>query len=275
MANLSSLEKRQFEDLFGMESGYVMDFSNNSFGEFFRNTANVNIYDSKYGLNSGSKANRMRAFWEKESDALVGKILNEMLAVWEYENDNAEGNKTYKACCKIADRLTGKKIDAANSEEDFLEKDFGSLSFDKLPIEAAMVPIMQSRYKEAYSGLKNNNAPLSVIFLCGSMLEGILLGAALKNATGFTNAACAPKDKQGKALPLQSWKLGNLIDAACQLKLLGQDIKKFSHALRDFRNYIHPYEQMSSQFNPDQHTAKICMQVLRAAVANLSGERKN
>ena len=54
------------------------------------------------------------------------------------------------------------------------------------------------------------------------------------------------------------------------LDLVGEDVKKFSHALRDFRNYIHPFQQMASQFNPDQHTAKICWQVLQAAITQLS-----
>jgi len=31
---------------------------------------------------------------------------------------------------------------------------------------------------------------------------------------------------------------------------------------------------MSSQFKPDKHTAEICLQVLKAAIASLSDERK-
>ena len=54
---------------------------------------------------------------------------------------------------------------------------------------------------------------------------------------------------------------------------LGQDVQKFSHGLRDFRNYIHPYQQMASGFKPDEHTAKVCFQVLKAALADVSGER--
>jgi hypothetical protein len=48
------------------------------------------------------------------------------------------------------------------------------------------------------------------------------------------------------------------------------DTQKFSHSLRDFRNYIHPFEQMSSGFNPREHTAKICLQVLKAAIYEIS-----
>jgi hypothetical protein len=55
--------------------------------------------------------------------------------------------------------------------------------------------------------------------------------------------------------------------------MLTLDVKKFSHGLRDFRNFIHPHEQMASGFTPDQHTAEICFQVLKAALATLAGER--
>jgi len=36
---------------------------------------------------------------------------------------------------------------------------------------------------------------------------------------------------------------------------------------------IHPFQQMSSRFSPDRHTAAICLQVLKAAIASLSGQR--
>jgi len=34
VSSLKAIEKRVFEDLFGMASGYVLDFSNNTFAEF-------------------------------------------------------------------------------------------------------------------------------------------------------------------------------------------------------------------------------------------------
>jgi uncharacterized protein with HEPN domain len=80
----------------------------------------------------------------------------------------------------------------------------------------------------------------------------------------------SPKDKTGKVKYFQDWCLSDFINVARELNLLGEDVKKFSHALRDFRNYIHPYQQMSSNFNPDEHTAKICWQVLQTAIIQLS-----
>ena len=273
MANLKPLERTQIEDLFGMSSGYVMDFSDKTFSAFFKDSADININDEKYRFNGGSKAKRMRAFIEIESDAIVGKVLDDMLQIWEYENDNAQSNKTYIACKKTAERLTGIKEINANPEKSILERDLKALSFDKLPIETAMIPILKDRYEEVHRGLESEN-PLSVVLLCGSILEGILLGIAIGKASEFTSASCAPKDKEGKAFPINKWKLTSLIDTACQIQLLGEDIKQFSYALRNFRNYIHPYEQMLSEFNPDQDTAKICVQVLNAAIVDLS-KRKN
>ena len=63
-----------------------------------------------------------------------------------------------------------------------------------------------------------------------------------------------------------------MIDIACEVGVLKLDIKKFSHGLRDFRNCIHPYEQMVPSFTPDEHAAKVCFQVLKGALASLAGK---
>jgi hypothetical protein len=71
----------------------------------------------------------------------------------------------------------------------------------------------------------------------------------------------------------QEWKLSEFIDVARDVGLLKPDVQKFSHGLRDFRNYIHPYAQMASEFKPDELTAKVCFQVLKAALADVAGDR--
>lgn len=75
MSDLTMIEKRELELAFGMRSGYVLNFSNRTFAEFFFGSFGIDIYDTKYDYGSGSKANRMRAFWEHESNYLVGKVL--------------------------------------------------------------------------------------------------------------------------------------------------------------------------------------------------------
>ena len=57
--------------------------------------------------------------------------------------------------------------------------------------------------------------------------------------------------------------LGGIAVAVGVLKL---DVKKFSHGSRDFRNYIHPYQQLISGCVPDGDIGKVCFQVLKAAL---------
>ena len=274
MSSLTTIEKRCFEDLLGMSTGIVLDFTNRSFAQLFHDNANINIYDEKYSLHGDSKANRMRGFWELESDPVVGKILLTILEVWKYENDkksNSQENIGYVKCFEIVSRLIGKhpKGSNSNSESEFLTQDFGEITIRNLNIDSALAPIINNRLKEARICLKNDLS-LSVIFHCGSILEGILLSIAKQHTKEFNQATISPKDKQGKVKPFHGWTLANLIDVAYEMEFLGLDVKKFSHAIRDFRNYIHPYQQMLSNFNPDRHTANICMQVLKAAIADLS-----
>lgn len=142
----------------------------------------------------------------------------------------------------------------------------------KVPIQfqvKAITDIIKLRLEEIEKCL-SVDAPLSVIFLSGSTLEGVLLGVALKNPKEFNQSTSSPKDKEGKVKQFQEWTLSNFIDISYEVGLLAEDVKKYSSSLREFRNYIHPYQQMSSKFNPDKHTAKISWQVLKAALFQLS-----
>ena len=61
MSNLTFVEKSKFEQLLGMNTGY------RSFAEFVQDSTGRNVYDSRYDYASGSKANRLRAFWQKDN----------------------------------------------------------------------------------------------------------------------------------------------------------------------------------------------------------------
>lgn len=92
---------------------------------------------------------------------------------------------------------------------------------------------------------------------------------ASKQAQKFNQAKSSPKDKEGNVRLFHDWSLDSLINVAHEVELLSLDIKKYGHTLKDFRNYIHPRQQASQGFKPDQHTAKISWQVLQAAIASL------
>jgi hypothetical protein len=90
MSNLTFIEKRKFEQFLGMGSGYVGNFSNKTFAELVKETTGRDIFDSRYDYGSGSKANRLRAFWQKEENALVGKLMGDMLDYIEASGPQAE-----------------------------------------------------------------------------------------------------------------------------------------------------------------------------------------
>lgn len=103
MANLTYMEKQKLERLFEMGGGYVLDFTNRSFQEFVAQSTGHEIYDSKYTYNSGSKANRLRAFWNNEANHVVGKLLGDLL---EYCGDRSIGSVELRDQCRnIANRL--------------------------------------------------------------------------------------------------------------------------------------------------------------------------
>jgi len=155
------------------------------------------------------------------------------------------------------------------TEDSFLKHEFSDFSLEKLNFDSTILSVLKIRADEIKKCL-SVKACLSAIFLCGSSLEGILLGLATKYPQDFNQAKSSPKDKYDKVLPLYNWSLASFIDVAYELDFIKDDVKKFSHGLRDFRNYIHPYQQVSSRFDPDENTAKICWQVLKASVSQIS-----
>lgn len=271
MSVLSIIDKQRLEDLFGMEDGYVLNFKDRTFAEFFRVEIGINIYDQRYAFNGTSKAKRLRAFWEVETASNVGRSLEKLLEIWRYLNEpgtNERAERQYEESVKLTARLLGRELQQ-ETEGDFLKRDFGAISVQGLDLDPTMEQILASRLKEAIDCV-SANAPLSGTIMCGSILEGLLLAMALKTPAGFNQAASSPKNKDtGKVKPFHEWSLANFIDVAHEVGLLRLDVKKFGHVLRDFRNYVHPFEQRASNFEPDEHTAQICLQVLKAAIVGL------
>lgn len=273
MANLEYLEKEAIESILGMKTGYVSDFSNRDFADFMFTTCKIQIYNQKYSVYGDSKSNRLRAFWDLEPDILVGKIIKKLIEREKGKNAEIINLNEYKLSVQVVNKLLGIKdnqIKDKTDEELFLEKEFKNLNIDKLKIESNLKPIVKNRLKEIQNNIKNQ-AYLSAIILMGSTLEGILLGLASSNPIQFNQANSTPKDKTTqKPLKFNEWTLSNLIDVSYETNFIGEDIKKFSHSLRDFRNYIHPYQQLYSNFFPDNDTVQICWKVLQAVINDLT-----
>lgn len=278
MARLSNIERQIFEKLFNMSSGYVLNFSDNDFRGFIKNSVDIDIFDDKYvecGYSSGSKANRLRCFWDREPDELVYKLLKELLLHCEYicDVEDPELLKKAKQMVKSPNAVEEVLNDNLADEEKFLKHEFEDLDISSVGFEDSLSLIISSRIDEIKVCL-GNKAYLASIFMIGSTLEGILLGIAFLNQNKYCQASSAPK-YNGRVKNFDRWTLNDFINVSHEIGFLKEDVYKFSHALRSFRNYIHPFEQMSRNFNPDEHTAKMCWQVLRAAIHQLSINQGN
>ncbi|MFA6523535.1 MAG: abortive infection family protein [Candidatus Peribacteraceae bacterium] len=136
MSNLTHIEKAKLRKIFEMTSGYVLDFSNNTFGDFVTEKVGIDIYNQKYFGHSGSKGQRLMAFWDSEPNHLVGKLLNALLEYWKdrkvlsLSETSAAEQALFDSCKAIAERLSidclVENIEALQPNSD--DKDFHSLS---------------------------------------------------------------------------------------------------------------------------------------------------
>lgn len=141
--------------------------------------------------------------------------------------------------------------------------------FRKLVNDVVFGDILSFRWDEAQRCVEAE-AHLAAVVMMGSILEGVLLHKVEENKAEANKAKAAPKDRAtGKPRPIHDWGISALIDVAHELGWLQGDMKRFSHALRESRNLVHPYMQRVMHENPDHDTCAICWQVVRAGVADL------
>ncbi len=99
------------DKVFGMEDGYVLDFSNRTFAEFFQEELRVDVYHPRWAVDGESKAKRLRYFLRHANRKTVLDTLN---ALWEYRevssvtHDYPElDDKVRVAFFRIIERLGG------------------------------------------------------------------------------------------------------------------------------------------------------------------------
>lgn len=124
MVKLTYFEQQFVEELLGMDTGYVSDFSDRTFRMFISDFG-IDIDDEKYHINGTSKAKRLRALIELESNIQVSAILEALL---EYQKavDRKSGqnrdtlySSVEKIILKLRDNSMNPSIVLPKNEEDF------------------------------------------------------------------------------------------------------------------------------------------------------------
>lgn len=86
MSNLRTIDLNVVDDLvdFVRGRGYVLDFSDATFSQFFATELDVDIDDPTYADMGGSKGKRLKRFLQKVDDRTALRVLK---ALWEYRQD--------------------------------------------------------------------------------------------------------------------------------------------------------------------------------------------
>jgi hypothetical protein len=121
-------------------------------------------------------------------------------------------------------------------------------SFAKVP-DPVMQQVLTRRWNECLVCL-SAGAPMAATVMMGGLLESLFLARVnreLDQRPIFT-ANAAPKDsKTSNPKSLREWGLADYIAVAHELGWISQAANDVSDVLRDYRNYIHPQKELSSQ----------------------------
>lgn len=79
---LTQLDYDLLDIVFDMGGGYVLDFSDRTFSQFFSEELNLDIDSSLYRDIGDSKAKRLRSFWAKSN---TNDTLRVIIALWTYK----------------------------------------------------------------------------------------------------------------------------------------------------------------------------------------------
>ena len=235
-----------------------------------------------------------RKWWTKEALKLatneeITNIIRRLGSPKEYSGDTEKIRKAIKTLNEIL-QIEGYKILIKGSNS-FLEKTDSEFNFEldkdeelkpmpppdflTLSLESGIGEILAQRWNEAQLCI-DKGAHLSAIVMMGSLLEGLILGVMQKFPKEANQAIAAPRHSNtNKVKIFADWTLSQMIDVAYELEWFNIDIQKFSHALKFFRNLIHPYQQYLNNAFPDEDTCKISWLVVQAAANDLARQLNN
>lgn len=81
MPVIRRIDMQIIDTIFGMEGGYVLDFSDRTMAQFFAEDLNIDIDHARYREDGTSKARRLQCLLRKEDAGTAVRVLN---ALWEY-----------------------------------------------------------------------------------------------------------------------------------------------------------------------------------------------
>jgi hypothetical protein len=104
----------------------------------------------------------------------------------------------------------------------------------------------------------------SAIILAGSSLEAILLDLLTQKETQARSA------KKAKAGSIDRWDLVDLINVAVELQLISDGASRLSDPVRQYRNLVHPGNEIRQRLKIGKEEATIAFNILELVCRDLS-----
>ena len=130
--------------------------------------------------------------------------------------------------------------------------------------DTSLRDILQRDYQEiqrAYIA-KSNKA---TIILCGGAIEALLLSALQSRADEARAASRRPKNDD-----LTRWDLADLIAVARELEVVSAGVERLATPVREYRNLIHPGNEIRNRLTFGEEEARIAIEVLHIVDRDLS-----
>ncbi|MCI1589806.1 abortive infection family protein [Heyndrickxia oleronia] len=234
MAGLTYREKLIFEELFEMDSGYVLDFSNSTFARFILETINIDIYGGPGYEEYCSKANKLRQIWSRESDVVVGKLMDELLVYYE------------DLCSRKEEELSERTIKKINELRVAVNRLKGTNISVSLPVKSEET--LQTLIEDINNSLARNK-PTLVLDRLHTFATKLLRQACIDNNINV-------EDGKGNYLPLHSlagmlkkkYEKDEIFESTFTLRALQNSISLFDsyNDIRNDKSYAHDNDILDS-----------------------------
>lgn len=162
-----------------------------------------------------------------------------------------------------------RKLDKLLPERSVTAARYPSPKFDQIIKDTKLAQILEQRWLEAIA-IYDAKAYLMTIVSLGAILEGVLLAQVKENPREASTIAETPKDRSGKPLPFKDWTLDDLIQVSHACRWIKKGSRDFSSILRDYRNLVHPREQLHKATELSQGTCNIAWEVVNAAIEDIN-----
>ncbi|MCX4964070.1 hypothetical protein OHA98_04390 [Streptomyces sp. NBC_00654] len=124
--------------------------------------------------------------------------------------------------------------------------------------EPRMAALLQRRLDEARTCYANG-AHVAAIIMLGSLLEGVLLTVIHERDASLLGK------KDANFIGLK-----DLIDICRRAGWIDIDMERFSQALREYRNFVHPRREFREEHTPDRDTLTVSWYVVNGSLNDLA-----